>query len=98
MKEREPASGTVTRALAKADRAFSIICCLLVPARTHSVRARYCGRTLRTAAGLKQFGARTLGFQNSGSSNPAAHDRSTKQVKPFVPLLAISYARLPSTS
>jgi hypothetical protein len=45
---------------------------------------------VRAAGGLKQFGARILGFQNPGSSKPAAQERSTKQTKPFLPFAAVS--------
>ena len=76
--------------LAKAARVRSIICSLVAPASTHSVRFRYCGSSVRAAGALKQFGARIFGFQNSASSKPAAHERSTKQTKPFVPLTAVS--------
>src|SRR3954470_7612154 len=49
------------------------------------------------AAELKQMGERTLGFQNSGSSLAAPHDRSTRHRKPFVPLTAVVNPLLPST-
>src|SRR5262249_26047713 len=97
-KEKEPASGVPKVWLAIAARALSIICTLSTPASAHSVRFRYCGSTLRTAGGLKQFGARSLGFQNSASSKPADQERSTKHTKPFLPLAAVSYPCLPSTS
>src|SRR6266478_1172792 len=42
------------------------------------------------AAEFKHIGARSLGFQNSASSNPAAQDRQTRQIKPFLPLAAVS--------
>src|SRR3984893_17915370 len=88
--DNEPASGAVKRRLANATRAFSIIRSLPIPASAHSVRCKYCGSTLRTAGGLKQFGARSLGFQNSASPKPAAHERSTKHTKPFLPLTPVS--------
>src|SRR6185437_7406580 len=49
------------------------------------------GAKVLAAAGLKQIGARTLGFQNSGSSVAAPHPRSTTQRKPFVPFTAVAY-------
>src|SRR5450755_4468684 len=54
----------------------------------HCVRARYCGSTLRTAGGLRHAGPRPRGFQNSGSSRPADHERPTKQTQPLLPLFA----------
>src|SRR6516225_6790390 len=98
MKENAPASGGLKLWSATAAVVLSIICSLVTPANTHSVRLRYCGSSVRAAGGLKQFGARSLGFQNSGSLKPAAQERSTKQTKPFLPLTATSYPRLPSTS
>src|SRR5450432_645437 len=98
MKESAPGSGDLNSWAAMAERAFVFISCLLTPANTHSVRLTYCGSTVRTAGGLKQFGARSFGFQNCGSSKPASQERSTKQTKPFLPLTAVSYPRSPSTS
>src|ERR1700743_239442 len=98
MNEKAPGPGSVNVWLATAARVLSIICSLVAPARTHSVRLRYCGSSVRAATELKQFGDRILGFQNSGSSNPAAHERSTKQTKPFFPLMAVSYPLAPRTS
>ena len=49
---------------------------------------RKMGAKVLAAAGLKQIGERTFGFQNSGSSVAAPHDRSTIQRKPFVPFAA----------
>src|ERR1700722_7257271 len=51
----------------------------------------------RAAAGLKQPGTRTLGFQNSAELNGDIHDRSTTQTKPFFPSIAGSYPRHPRT-
>jgi hypothetical protein len=51
---------------------------------------RKMGRNVLEAAGLKQFGARILGFQNSGSSVGFAQDRSTMQTKPFEPFTALA--------
>src|SRR5262249_47156446 len=98
MNEKAPGSGALKSWLATAALVRLIICCLVAPAKTHSLRLRYWGSSVRAAGGLKQFGARSLGFQNSGSSKPAAHERSTKQTKPFFPFTAVSYPRLPSTS
>src|SRR5215472_2277290 len=98
MNENEPASGAVNVWLAYAAFDFSMICCLLAPANAHSVRFKYCGSTERTAGGLKQFGARILGSQNSVSPNGAVQARSMKQTKPFLPFTAVSYPWLPSTS
>src|SRR5215467_2048339 len=98
MKENEPPSGAPKVWLATAARALSIICALSTPASAHSVRFRYCGSTLRTAGGLKQLGARSFGFQNSASSKLAAQERSTKHTKPLLPLTAVAYPCLPSTS
>src|SRR5262249_37298908 len=78
-----------------ADRVLSIICCLLAPASTHSVRFRNCASSVRAAAALKQFGPRSLGFQNSGASKPAAQERSTRQAKPCLPLTTVSERRPP---
>src|ERR1035438_8064578 len=50
------------------------------------------GTKVLAAAGLKQMGERTLGFQNSGSSVAAPHDRSTRQRKPLLPFTAVAYA------
>src|SRR5215475_5635660 len=97
MKESAPASGGLKCWLATAALVFSISCCLLAPDSTHLVRSRYWGSSVRAAGELKQFGARSLGFQKSGSSKPAAQERSTKQTKPFLPLTAVSYPWLPST-
>ena len=41
-------------------------------------------------AALKQIGARTLGFQKSELGKSLAQLRSTMQVKPLVPLAAVS--------
>src|SRR5450432_3001101 len=68
------------------------------PASTHSVRLRYWDRTSRAAGALKQLGERTLGFQNSASSNLSAQERSTMQTKSFLPLTAVSKPWPPSTS
>src|SRR6266699_3688247 len=59
--------------------------------RRHNRRARQIGTKVLAAGGLKQMGARTLGFQKSGSSVAAPHDRSTIQRKPFVPFTAVLY-------
>ena len=93
-----PSEAEKCRPLTKAAWAFSIICALVRPARAHSVRCKYCGSTLRTAGGLKQFGARSLGFQNSGSSKPAVQARSIKHVQPLVPLTATLYPVFVNTS
>src|SRR5215471_4340545 len=90
MKENAPASGGLKLWSTTAAVVLSIICSLVAPASTHSVSLRYRGSSVRAATGLKQFGARSLGFQNSGSSKPAAQERSTKQTKPFLPLTAVS--------
>src|SRR6516164_105349 len=90
MKEKAPASGGLKLWSATAAVVLSISCCLVAPASTHSVRLRYRGSSVRAAGGLKQFGARSLGFQNSASSKPAAQERSTKQTKPLLPLTAVS--------
>src|SRR5277367_3302825 len=62
-----------------------------------SVRLMVSGRIVRAAAGLKQAGTRTLGFQNSTELNGDVHDRSTTQTKPFFPSMAVSYPRHPRT-
>src|SRR5215813_13049261 len=48
------------------------------------------GMLERAAGALKQIGARSLGFQKSGSSFPALHDRCTMHTKPFLPFTAVS--------
>ena len=45
----------------------------------------------RAAGELKQTGERSLGFQKSGSSLPAAQERHTMHTNPFLPFTAISY-------
>jgi hypothetical protein len=67
------------------------------PANTSLVFIKNVGTKVLAAAGLKQMGARTLGFQNSGSSVAAPQDRSTMHKKPFVPFTAVAYPCGPST-
>src|SRR3954465_13212217 len=55
------------------------------------------GTNVLVAGGLKQIGARTFGFQNSGLSLAAAHDRATRQRKPFLPFTAVVYPSVVST-
>ncbi len=90
MKENEPGAGAVMRWAANSARVRWAICARVAPASTHFVRSTYMGSTVRTAGGLKQFGARTAGSQKTGSSTPAVQDRSMKQTKPLVPLTAVS--------
>src|SRR5579884_2755120 len=78
-------------AMAGAISAFDL------PASTSLVFIRKMGRKLLADDGLKQMGARTFGFQNSGSSVAAPHDRSTRQTKPLLPFTAVVYAFRPST-
>ena len=49
----------------------------------------YPGRYVRAPGALKQIGDPIPGFQNSGSSTPAARLRCTIQTNPFVPLAAV---------
>jgi hypothetical protein len=65
--------------------------------RTSRISPRIIQTKVLAAGGLKQMGERTLGFQKSGSSVAAPHDRSTMQRKPFVPFTAVVYPFGPST-
>src|ERR1700679_2978432 len=67
------------------------------PASAHRVLSRLTGSTLLTAAGLSQSGPRIPGFQNTESPKEANHERSTRQTKPFFPLMAVSYPSWPNT-
>jgi hypothetical protein len=69
---------------------LSNICSLDFPAKIISVFRMTIGKLDRAAGGLKHIGARSFGFQKSGSSAPAVHDRWTIQTKPFVPFAALS--------
>src|ERR1700730_9226064 len=62
-----------------------------------SVFLRVSGTWDRAASVLKQIGARSLGFQKSGSSVPAVHDRHTRHTKPLLLLTAVSYPCRPRT-
>src|SRR6185437_9880962 len=55
------------------------------------------GANVLAAAGLKQMGPRTLGFQNPGSVVAEPHERSTKQRKPFLPRATVVYPSRPKT-
>ena len=55
------------------------------PRSTSLVFIRKMGMKVFAAGELKQCGARTLGFQNCGSSVVFVHERSTIQTKPFDP-------------
>src|SRR5581483_8782880 len=68
------------------------------PLSTHSATFSIGGSTVRVAGGLKQRGARTRGFQNVGSSRRPEKERSTRQVKPFVPWAASTKPVRVSTS
>src|SRR5579871_1618114 len=83
--------------LSSADAVSSTISGFDLPASTNLVFIRKMGTKLAAASGLKQIGARTFGFQKSGSSVSAPHDRSTMQRKPFVPLTAVVYPFGPRT-
>jgi hypothetical protein len=63
--------------------------CLGFSANASLVFAIIRGRYVRAAGALKQIGDRIPGFQNSGSSIPAAQDRCTIQTNPFVPRTAV---------
>src|SRR5580704_3839371 len=67
------------------------------PASTSLVFIRKMGTTVLAAGGLKQMGARTLGFQKSRLSVAAPQDRSTRQTKPLVPLTVVANPSRPST-
>src|ERR1700677_871518 len=58
-------------------------------ANINSVFLRGGGTWDRAADRLRQIGARSLGFQKSGSSIPAVHDRCTTHTKPFLPLTTV---------
>src|SRR5271154_2189775 len=83
--------------LSKAVLIASAISSLDRPARTNSVFLTVMGTLNRAAGGLKQIGPRILGFQNTGSSTPAVHPRSTMHTKPFLPFTATSYPCRPIT-
>ena len=86
-----PASSAGSSFLSRAELIASSIWDSDFPARASRVLAMTRGRYVRTAGGLKQIGPRILGFQNTGSPNPAVHERSTIHRKPFVPLAAVLY-------
>src|SRR5277367_3762177 len=83
--------------LSKAVLIASAISSLDRPANTNSVFLTVIGTLNRAPAGLKQIGPRILGFQNTGSSTPAVHPRSTMHTKPFLPFTATSYPCGPNT-
>jgi len=60
-----------------------------LPDSTSLVFIKKKGRELLAAAALKQWGARTLGFQNCASSVVLAHERSTMQTNPLDPFAAL---------
>src|SRR5580692_10127697 len=78
-----PGASAGSSFFSNADVVAARICALDFPASTRLVFIRKMGRNVLEAAGLKQFGARTLAFQNSGSSVDFAQERSTMQTKPF---------------
>src|SRR5215471_4478669 len=98
MNEKAPGSAGSNSRLATAALVLSMISGFGTPASTHSVRLRITGSSVRTAGALKQFGARSLGFQNCRSSKPAVQERSTKQTNSFLPFTAVSYPWRPRTS
>src|SRR5690242_17284837 len=97
MKHIAPGSSAGSSFLSSAVAIAATISGFDFPASTSLVFIRKMGRKVFAAGGLKQWGARTLGFQNSGSSVAAPQDRSTTQRKPFVPFTAVVYPCGPST-
>src|ERR1700722_18881378 len=92
-----PGSRAGSSFLSSADAVASTISAFDFPANTNLVFIRKMGAKVLAAAGLKQMGERTFGFQKSGSSVVAPHDRSTIQRKPFVPFAATVNPFGPST-
>src|SRR5579863_8385028 len=92
-----PGSSAGSSFLSSADAVALTISILDLPAITNLVFIRKMGTNVLAAGGLKQIGDRTLGFQNSGSSVSAPHARSTRQRKPFLPVVAVVYPSRPST-
>src|SRR5579864_5858460 len=92
-----PGSSSGNSFLSNADAVASMISVLDFPVTTSLVFIKKIGAKVLAAAGLKQMGERTLGFQNSASSVAAPHDRSTRQRKPFVPFTVVVYPFVPST-
>jgi len=78
-----PVSGVDNSFLSKAALTASAIWSLDREANITVVFLRVSGTWDRAASAFKQIGARNLGFQKSGSSVPAVHDRHTIQTKPF---------------
>src|SRR6185437_9254329 len=73
------------------------ICARVRPASASSVFLSTSGRNDAAAGGFKQTGPRIFGFQKTGSSMPAVHERSTMQTKPLLPRAAMVYPCAPST-
>ena len=73
-------------------RSFCLVDDLLLGGTRHDPcdRTINCASSVRAAGALKQFGALIFGFQNSGSSNDALHERSMKHTDPFFPFTASS--------
>src|SRR5580700_8378900 len=92
-----PGSSAGSSLLSSADAVAWTISVFDFPASSSLVFIRKMGKKVLAAGGLKQMGARTLGFQNSGSLVAAPHDRSTRQRKPLVPFTAVAYPSRPST-
>src|SRR5215472_7590562 len=86
-----PASSVGNSRLSNAELIASRTWLSDFPARANRVLEMMMGRYVRAAGGLKQTGPRIWGFQNSGSPNGAAQERSTIQTKPFVPFAAVLY-------